>query len=142
MAQPRRVRDLMTPDPITMPADATVADAARAMRDRNIGDVVVVQEDTLVGVLTDRDIAVRVAAEGRPAEATTVGEICSRDAITVVAPSDRVTRAVTLMREKAVRRLPVVQDGRPVGIVSLGDLAVERDRRSVLGEISAAPPNL
>jgi CBS domain-containing protein len=79
-------------------------------------------------------------AEGRDPARTTVGEICSRE-LTTLGPSDSVHDAVTIMRDKAIRRLPVVDGGRPVGIVSLGDLAVERDPESVLGGISAAPPN-
>jgi predicted transcriptional regulator len=60
----------------------------------------------------------------------------------VVAPTDEIANAVELMKSKAIRRLPVVENNRPVGIVSLGDLAIERDRSSALGQISAAPPNV
>jgi CBS domain-containing protein len=84
---------------------------------------------------------VRILAEGRDPAATTLADISSHD-LTTVSPEDSVEQAVQLMREKAIRRLPVVEDGRPVGIVSLGDLAVERDPDSALGEISAAPPNV
>ena len=70
-----------------------------------------------------------------------MGDICSRD-LTTVAPTDSLGHAVTLMRDKAVRRLPVVEGGSVVGIVSIGDLAVDRDRRSALADISAAPPNV
>ena len=142
----QRIRDVMTPNPITLPATASALEAAKAMREGDVGDVIVLDGDHLdgdriVGILTDRDIVVRGVAFGlNPAE-TSIGEICSR-VLTTVSPTDEVADAIVLMRDKAIRRLPVVDRNRPVGIVSLGDLAVERDRRSVLGEISAAPPNL
>jgi CBS domain-containing protein len=134
------VRDVMTASPVTMSAAATAVDAARAMRDANIGDVVVLEDRRVRGIVTDRDIVVRGVADGRDPAKTSLADICSSD-LTTVSPSTEVGEAIRLMREKALRRLPVVEDGRPVGIVSLGDLAVERDRASVLGAISAAPPN-
>jgi len=136
------LRDVMTPMPCTVPGSVSVTYAARAMRENDIGAVVVVDEERLFGILTDRDIVVRVLAEEMDPATTTVADICSRD-LTTVRPTDSVGSAVRLMREKALRRLPVVEDnGDVVGIVSLGDLAVERDRRSALGDISAAPPNV
>ena len=87
------------------------------------------------------DIVVRVVAEGRDPRATRIEDIASRD-LTAVSPDDPVDRAVELMRERAVRRLPVVKRGKVVGIVSIGDLAVERDPGSALADISAAPPNV
>lgn len=134
------LRDIMTQRPVTVQATDTVTAAARSMRDGNIGDVVVLEEDRIQGILTDRDIVVRVLAEGRDPAQTTVGEICSRE-LTTLSPSDAIGKAVKIMRDKAIRRLPVVEGERPVGIVSLGDLAVESDPESVLGAISAAPPN-
>jgi CBS domain-containing protein len=110
------------------------------MRDANIGDVIVLQDDQICGILTDRDIVVRAVAEGREPATTKVADICSQE-LTTVSPTDEVEEAVRLMREKAIRRLPVVEGGKPVGIVSIGDLAVERDPHSALGRISAAPPN-
>jgi CBS domain-containing protein len=91
-------------------------------------------------VVTDRDIALRIVAEGRDSAATTLADVCSHSLLTVT-PTDSVEEAVRLMRTHAIRRLPVVEDGRAVGIVSLGDLAIERDPDSALGEISSAPPN-
>jgi len=136
------IRDVMTPMPCTIPANVSVVYAARAMRENDIGDVIVVDDERLLGILTDRDIIVRVLAEEKDPAATTVGDICSRE-LTTIRPTDSVGSAVRLMREKALRRLPVVEDnGEVVGIVSLGDLAVERDRRSALADISAAPPNV
>jgi len=125
-----------------MPASESVMYAAKAMRENDIGDVIVLHAGRLFGILTDRDIVVRVLAEGKDPASTTVGDICSRE-ITMVVPTDSVGQAVRLMREKALRRLPVVEEtGQVVGIVSLGDVALERDRRSALADISAAPPNV
>jgi CBS domain-containing protein len=138
MAQ--KIRDVMTANPATIPASSAVVEAARAMRDRDIGDVVVLQDDRVCGIVTDRDIVVRGIAQGRDPAQTKLADICSRDLVTV-SPNDDVADAVRLMKEKAIRRLPVVENGRPVGIVSIGDLATEQDRRSALGEISAAPAN-
>jgi CBS domain-containing protein len=134
------VRDIMTRNPLTVESGDTVVAAARTMRDANIGDVVILDHGQVRGILTDRDIVVRALAEGRDPAGTTAGEICSRD-VTTLSPSDPIANAVAIMRDQAVRRLPVVENGRAVGIVSLGDLAVERDPQSTLGGISAAPPN-
>jgi CBS domain-containing protein len=135
------IRDVMTHDPITMTADSPVTEAAMAMRESDIGDVIVLdQTDQVCGMVTDRDITIRVVAEGRDPSKTKLGEICSRD-LAAVTPDDSVGDAVKLMSEKAIRRLPVIDGGRPIGIVSIGDLAVERDPDSALADISAAPPN-
>ena len=134
------LRDIMTQKPLTLQASDTITAAARTMRDGNIGDVVVLENNQIRGILTDRDIVVRALAEGLDPSRTTVGEVCSRE-LTTLSPTDSIVQAVEIMRGKAIRRLPVVEDGRPVGIVSLGDLAVERDPDSALGGISAAPPN-
>ena len=134
------LREIMTQKPVTVQATDTVVAAARSMRDGNIGDVVVVDNDQIQGILTDRDIVVRALAEGRDPARTTVGEICSRE-LTTLSPNDAIGDAEKVMRDRAIRRLPVVEGGRPVGIVSLGDLAVEKNPDSTLGGISAAPPN-
>jgi CBS domain-containing protein len=134
------LREIMTQQPLALETSDSIVAAARTMRDGNVGDVVVLEKGQIQGILTDRDIVVRALAEGRDPARTTVGEICSRE-LTVLSPSDAIGDAVKVMRDKAIRRLPVVEGGRPVGIVSLGDLAVERDRESALGSISAAPPN-
>jgi CBS domain-containing protein len=137
MAQ--RLAEIMTPSPRTVEAGASLQEAARTMREAGIGDVLVVGADqTLQGIVTDRDIAIRGVADGCDPASTTVGEICTGD-ITACSPEDDVAKAVQLMRDRAIRRLPVVQDGRPVGIVSIGDLAIERDPDSALADISAAP---
>jgi CBS domain-containing protein len=130
----------MTPNPATVPATATVADAARLMRDDHIGDVIVMDDSHICGIVTDRDIAVRAVAEGKDPTKFPIGSICSKELVTA-RPDDTVDDAARLMREKALRRLPVVEGDQPVGIVSIGDLAVERDDKSALADISAAPPN-
>jgi CBS domain-containing protein len=134
------LRDIMTQKPLTLQTSDTITAAARTMRDGNIGDVVVLEGGQIRGILTDRDIVIRALAEGMDPSGTTVGQVCSRE-LTTLSPDDSIAQAVSIMRDKAIRRLPVVEDGRPVGIVSLGDLAVERDPDSTLGGISAAPPN-
>ena len=138
MAQ--NIQEVMTPAPVALEATSTVAEAARAMRDSNIGDVIVTDNDVVCGIVTDRDITVRAIAEERNPAEVKLADICSRD-LTTVAPTDSVDEAIRLMREKALRRLPVVDGGVAVGIVSLGDLAVERDPDSALADVSSAPPN-
>ncbi|HEX2272583.1 MAG TPA: CBS domain-containing protein [Acidimicrobiales bacterium] len=134
------VQDVMTTDPVALDASEPVVEAARRMKDQDIGDVIVVEGGQVCGVVTDRDIVVRVLAEGRDPSQTRLGEVCSRDVATV-SPGDDLTTAGDLMRDRAIRRVPVVEDGRPVGIVSIGDLAIERDPDSALSHISAAPPS-
>jgi CBS domain-containing protein len=134
------IRDFMTPHPVSLPATSSVVYAARAMRDANIGDIIVLDNGRICGIVTDRDIVVRAVAEGRDLSTTTLKDICSQE-LTTLSPTDSVEDAVSLMREKAVRRLPIVDGGKPVGIVSIGDLATALDPHSALGHISAAPPN-
>jgi CBS domain-containing protein len=136
-----RIRDVMTADPISLRDDSTVVDAARAMRDSHIGDVIVLDDNgTVYGIVTDRDIVVRALAEGREPGSTTVGEICTRE-LASLSPDDSVSDAVRLMSGNAIRRVPVIDQGRPVGIVSIGDLAIRRDPDSALADISEAEPN-
>jgi CBS domain-containing protein len=136
---PNLVSEIMTAHPESLPATATVAEAARIMRDKNIGDVIVLEGDSVCGIVTDRDIVVRGLADGGSLE-TKLGEICSKELETLPVDS-KISDAIKLMEEKALRRLPVVDEGRPVGIVTLGDLALVRDRDSALGQVTAAPPN-
>ncbi|MFF8031950.1 MULTISPECIES: CBS domain-containing protein [unclassified Streptomyces] len=136
----QHVRDIMTSAPVTVEVQTSVAQVARVMRDRDLGSVLVTDGDRLRGLVTDRDLVVRAVAEGGDPEETTVAGACSEDLVTV-GPDDDLDRAVQLMREHAVRRVPVVEGGRPVGIVSLGDTAMERDPDSALGDISVARPN-
>jgi CBS domain-containing protein len=134
------VEEIMTTDPRTVNAGDNVLDAARVMRDSDIGDVIVVEDGQVTGIVTDRDIVVRAVAEGRDADSTTVGDICTTG-IEAIEPSASVDDALRKMREDDIRRLPVVKNGRPVGIISLGDLAVEREPDSTLADISAAAPD-
>jgi len=136
----RRVREIMIKQLVTVEMDTPLTVAARKMRDAGIGDVLVVEDGRLRGVATDRDLVVRGVAEGRDPEQTPVRAVCSTTLVSI-GPDDDVERAVILMRRNALRRLPVTEDGRPVGILSLGDLAIERDRESALADISAARPN-
>jgi CBS domain-containing protein len=134
------VRELMAEPVVTVTADATLTDAARMMRDADIGDVIVVKKTKPVGVLTDRDIVVRSVAENRTPGTVTAGEICTTDVVSV-APDAEISEAIALMRRAAVRRLPVTEMGELVGVLSLGELAIERDETSVLADISSAEPN-
>ena len=134
------VEEIMTRDPRTVDATGTIADAARVMRDNDIGDVVVVEDGQVSGIVTDRDIVIRAVADGRDPDSTAVADACTTG-VETIEPDASVDDAVRLMREKDVRRLPVAKNGRPVGIVSLGDLAVEREPDSALADISAASPD-
>lgn len=137
----RRVHEVMTGNPVTVEKLTSLAEAARVMRDAGIGDVLVVDGGRLCGILTDRDLVVRAIAENKDPADTTVQAICSTDPVTVK-PADDVDQAVDLMRRHAVRRLPVrAEDGELVGVVTLGDLEVERDPGSALAAISAAEPD-
>lgn len=132
------VRDLMTPDPVVLPPDTPVREAAQAMRDLDIGDVLVVDGGRLCGIVTDRDLVVRAMADRDDLSGCCVRDVCSEHVVTADL-TETADSAIARMRENAVRRIPVVDAGRPVGVFSLGDAAVERDLSSVLGQISAAP---
>ena len=135
------IRDVMTPNPHTVAADATLQDAAREMQQDDIGAVLVRDNGAVAGILTDRDIVVRAIAEGRDPSSTKVGDVATRDVKTLT-PDSTVEDAIRIVREQNVRRIPVVDDsGQPQGIVSIGDLAIERDTDSALADISSAPPN-
>jgi CBS domain-containing protein len=119
----RSIRDTMTSDPRTVGPSAPVAEAARAMKEENVGAIPITEGDRLVGMVTDRDIAVRVVAEGKDPQSATVGEIASRELVTVD-PDQSLDEAARLMARHQVRRVPVVEeDGRLVGILAQGDVA-------------------
>ena len=141
MPKPQIVDDVMTRSPRTLSASASVRDAAEEMQRASIGAVVVESNGTICGIVTDRDIVVRCVASGGNANEMKLEDICSSELVTL-SPRDAIDNAIELMRSKAVRRLPVLEDGRAVGMVSLGDLALARDPKSALGGISAAPPNM
>ncbi|MEV7200407.1 CBS domain-containing protein [Streptomyces griseoluteus] len=138
MAQ--QVRDIMTSELVTVEPQASVASVARLMRDEDVGTVLVTEDGRLRCLVSDRDLVVRAFAEGVDPDRTTVIEAASEDLVTI-GPDESVDHAVELMREHAVRRLPVVEGDEAVGIIALGDLAIERDETSALGDISAARPN-
>jgi CBS domain-containing protein len=120
----KSIRDLMTSNPRTLESGSTVVEAARLMRDEDAGIVPVVEGKKLVGTVTDRDIALRVVAEGKAPESTTVGEIASRELVTID-PQQDLDEALRLMARHQVRRLPVVEeDGKLVGIVAQADVAL------------------
>ncbi|MFJ8787633.1 CBS domain-containing protein [Streptomyces sp. NPDC102462] len=134
------VRDIMTGTPVTVEPQASVTAVARLMRDQDIGTVLVTHGEELHGVVSDRDLVVRAIAEGMDPDRTTAAMVGSGELVTV-GPDEDLGHAVELMREHSVRRLPVVENGHPIGIVALGDMAIERDPGSALGDISAARPN-
>jgi CBS domain-containing protein len=135
-----RVEDVMTSEPIAVDVRTTVRRAAELMHQHDVGDVLVMKDGELFGILTDRDIVVRALAVGFDLDGS-IETICTSERLVVVAPEDPVDKARDRMRKRAVRRIPVVDDGEVVGVLSLGDLAIEREPRSCLGRISAAPPN-
>jgi len=136
-----QIQDIMSKQVQCVERDTTLRDVARLMQEKRIGDVLVTERDgRLCGILTDRDVVVRAVASGRDMDSTGAGEICSGD-MAQLEPTSSVDQAVRLMREHAIRRVPVVKDGVAVGIVSIGDLARALDPSSALAEISNAPPN-
>jgi CBS domain-containing protein len=135
----KQVRDIMTPDPVGVYYDQTITEAARLMRDAGVGAVLVVNGESLSGVVTDRDLVVRALAEGLGPD-TPVGPLCSPKLVGVDAGAD-VSEAERLIREHAIRRLPVIDNGQIVGIVSIGDLAASADGDTPLAAVSKALPN-
>jgi CBS domain-containing protein len=133
------IRDLMTKNPCSVDADKSVAYAAKMMRDEDVGLAPIVEGDKLIGTLTDRDIAIRVVAEGKDPDQTTVREVASTNLVTID-PQQDLDEALHLMAKHQVRRLPVVEeDGRLVGVVAQADVAREGDAEQtgqVVQEIS------
>jgi CBS domain-containing protein len=124
----------MTSNPRTIEPDKPVADAAKLMRDEDVGLAPIVEGDRLVGALTDRDIAIRVVAEGKDPASTPVRDVASTDVVTVD-PEQDLDEALNLMAQHQVRRIPVVeQDGRLVGVVAQADVARQADERQT-GEL-------
>jgi CBS domain-containing protein len=133
------IRDVMTEKPCAIHADKSVSYAAKMLRDEDVGVAPIVEGDKLIGVLTDRDIATRVVAEGKDPEQTTVREVASKNVVTVD-PQQDLDEALRLMAQHQVRRLPVVEeDGRLVGVLAQADVAREADAEQtgqVVQEIS------
>ena len=134
------VRDVMAESPWHVEPSDSVEDAAKRMRDEDVGALLVVEDEELKGIVTDRDIVVKAVAEGDKPGKAKIEDVCTADTTTIEADAS-IDDAIKAMREADVRRLPVVEDGKPVGILSLGDLAIERDKDSALADISAAAPN-
>jgi CBS domain-containing protein len=132
------IKEIMTRDVRACEPNATVADAAKVMAQGDVGPVPIVEDGRLVGIVTDRDIVVRVVAEGRDPNATTVKEIASTELVTV-SPGDDLDEALNLLAARQVRRLPVVEGERLVGIVAQADIArLGKDKKTgeVVEEIS------
>jgi CBS domain-containing protein len=130
----KSIRDVMTPNPRTVTSDSPVVEAARLMKEEGVGSIPIVDGGRLLGTLTDRDIVVRVVAERRDPQSTKVGEVASKDLVTID-PQQDLDEALRLMARHQVRRLPVVEeDGRLVGIVAQADAALEGSEKKV-GEV-------
>lgn len=133
-----KVSDVMASDPASVEPGDSIEDAAQKMKENDVGALLVVDGDELKGIVTDRDVS-NAVAEGKGDGS--VEDVASTDT-TTIDPDSSLEDAIKLMRDNKVRRLPVVDDdGKPVGIVSLGDLAIEADDDSALKEISEAEPN-
>jgi CBS domain-containing protein len=134
-----QLREVMSGPVITVDPDASAADAARLMRDQDTGDVVIASDDRIQGILTDRDLAVRLVAEALDPNVS-VSEVCTNDPITLDV-EDSIEQASQTMGEYSVRRLPVTEGSRVVGFISLGDLTQYLDTDDTLADISQAAPN-
>jgi CBS domain len=139
MAQQRRML-MPPPPPRRYSAPSRGHEAARAMRDAEMGDVLVLEHHQVCGLVTNHDIVVRMVAAAQDPATTTLADLCRRAFVTV-SPTDSVEQAVRLLRTQAIRRVPVVDGGQPVGMGSLGDRAVEGDPDSALRKRSGAPPS-
>jgi CBS domain-containing protein len=134
----KSVRDAMTEDPRSIGTSATVVEAARLMREQHIGSLPITDGEQLVGMITDRDITTRVVAEAADLETTSVGEVSSGDLISVE-PDNELDEALNLMASHQVRRLPVVEGGKLVGIVAQADIALTlRQDVQKIGELVEA----
>lgn len=122
----KSVQEVMTSNPTSVEAGRPVVEAAKIMKQEDVGIVPVVEGDRLVGTVTDRDIALRAVAEGKDPQSTNVREIATTDLVTVD-PQQDLDEALGLMASHQVRRLPVVEGGRLVGIVAQADVAREAD---------------
>ncbi len=135
----RKMRDIMSPAPVCMASGESVAAAARAMKEHDTGTVLVLSNGRLSGLVTERDIMVRVLAENRDPLTMLVGDICSGE-LAVLGPDDEVEQAARLVRERAVRRIPILADGTAVGMVYIGDLALDAGEPSTLTALAAVRP--
>ena len=131
------VREIMRMAPAVVAPTTTVLDAARRMRDEDVGDVIVVADRQLIGIATHRDVVLRVVALGRDPATTEVSAVCSSLTLTA-APDQDLGEVLRLMQAHSVRRLPVVDQGEVVGVVTLGDLAIALSLPSARPEVRAA----
>ena len=128
------IKDVMTSNPCSIDAEKSVAYAAKMMREEDVGLAPIVEGDKLIGMLTDRDIAIRVVAEGRNPEQVKVADVASKQVVTID-PQQDLDEALRIMAEHQVRRLPVVEeDGKLVGVVAQADIAREGDDKQT-GEL-------
>lgn len=135
-----RVSDVMTKQVIYLPMETTLDEAARVMKEADIGDVVATDGATLAGILTDRDIVVRAVAQRSDPARTTIESIITREVV-MIEQNCTMSEAAALMRDRGVRRVLVCDNERKlVGIVSLGDLALRLDPESALGQLSGQTP--
>jgi CBS domain-containing protein len=121
-----KVREIMTTEIRKATPDNTLIDIAAMMRDEDVGALPVVQDGELRGIVTDRDIVVRAIADGKDPSITTVQEVLSED-LESAEPDDDVEKAADVMASHQIRRLPVIQDGKLIGMVTLGDIAVKHE---------------
>lgn len=119
-----KIKDIMTQNVATLNSADTVEKAAQLMREHDIGAIPVCDQEKVIGVVTDRDIALRTVAEGQNATSQTVRSVMTTTPV-IGKPEMDVREAARIMKERQIRRLPVVENGNLVGIVSLGDFAVE-----------------
>jgi CBS domain-containing protein len=126
----KSVRDAMTANPASIRASDPVVEAARLMRDQDVGSLPVLEDDRLYGIITDRDIAVRVVAEGSNPSSVTVRDVASREAVKAT-PDQELDEALRLMAQHQVRRLPVTEGDRLVGMLAQADVAQEHEPEKV-----------
>lgn len=136
----KTVRDVMTANPVSMSSDTPIVQAAKAMSDGQIGSVVVMQHDTPLGIVTDRDIAVRAVAKGDDPSQLRLVDICSTD-IAAVRPDQSVDDAIKVMKSHDVKRVLVMDHSKLEGIVSIGDLTARGEGQDVQADLSRSRPN-
>ena len=136
----KKVRDVMTKNPVAMDAQEPVTHAAKAMSDMRIGSVVVMDKNMPCGIVTDRDITVRAVASGNDPAKIRLGDICSKE-IAAVKPDQTVDDAIQMMKSHDIKRVVVMSDSRLEGIVSLGDLTMRDEGEDVQKDLSKAEPN-
>lgn len=117
-----KAKDVMTREPATLGPQATLGEAATLMRQEDCGSIPIVEGSRLVGIVTDRDIVIRAIAAGKDAKTTRVSEIMSADPVCISEDTD-VDEAAKVMADRQIRRLPVVEDGKLVGILVIGQIA-------------------